>query len=84
MRNSDKDRLILALAAQLRAERQTREALAAVIGNGQLDREVLLAILEDPIPASQADGAQQGVTHRDLLRADALAAESHRPRARAA
>jgi len=84
MRNSDKDRLILALAAQLRAERQTREALAAVIGNGQLDREVLLAILEYPIPASQSDGAQQGVTHPDLLRADALAADSHQPRARAA
>lgn len=46
---SGKDRLIAALAAQLRAERETREALAFVIRNGQLDREVLTAILEDPI-----------------------------------
>lgn len=45
-----KDRLILALAAQLRAERETREALAFVIRNGAIDREVLLAILEDPVP----------------------------------
>ncbi len=78
MRISDKDRLIVALGAQLRAERQTREALAAVIGNGQLDRDVLLAILEDPIPASSQD-----LSHDDLVRADAVS-RSHHPRARAA
>ncbi len=72
---SDKDRLIIALGAQLRAERETREALASVIGNGQLDREVLLAILEDPIPAW---------SHEDLVAADALAADSDPRRARAA
>lgn len=80
MRISDKDRLIIALAAQLRAERQTREALAAVIGNGQLDRDVLLAILEDPIPTQ----SQQGLAQEDLVRADVLAAVSHLPRSRAA
>lgn len=64
MRLSEKDRLIVALAAQLRAERETREALAGVIGNGQLDRDVLLAILGDPIPALSKD---------DLIRADAVA-----------
>ncbi|PZN94487.1 MAG: hypothetical protein DCF30_20255 [Hyphomicrobiales bacterium] len=74
MRISDKDRLIIALGAQLRAERQTREALAAVIGNGQLDRDVLLAILEDPIPA---------LSQEDLVRADALAS-TPRYQARAA
>ena len=75
MRISDKDRLILALAAQLRAERHTREALAAVIGNGQLNRDVLLAILEDPIPA---------LSQEDLAHADALASVPHHHPARAA
>ena len=83
MHNSDKDRLIIALGAQLRAERQTREALAAVIGNGQLDRDVLLAILEDPIPASP-DAGRQDLTHGDLVRANAIATRSHQPRAKAA
>ncbi|HEY5795234.1 MAG TPA: hypothetical protein VIU82_09480 [Bosea sp. (in: a-proteobacteria)] len=64
MRNSDKDRLIVALAAQLRAERETREVLADVIRNGQIDRDVLLAVLEDPIPAALQE---------DLVRADRLA-----------
>ena len=75
MRISDKDRLIIALGAQLRAERETREALAAVIANGQLDRNVLLAILEDPIPA---------LSQEDLVRANALAAHSGPTQARAA
>jgi hypothetical protein len=79
MRISDKDRLIIALGAQLRAERQTREALAAIIGNGQLDREVLLAILEDPIPALPHE-----LSHEDLVRADALAAKPYPHQARAA
>lgn len=75
MRNSDKDRLIVALAAQLRAERETREALAGVIRNGQLDREVLLAILEDPVPALSRD---------DLVHADTLLARPWPGPARAA
>lgn len=57
-----KDRLIAALGAQLRAERETRDALAEVIANGQLDREVLLAILCDPVPV---------VTRDEIVRAEA-------------
>lgn len=68
MRTSDKDRLITALAAQLRAERETRKALAAVVANGQIDRDVLLAILEDPVPAPSRE---------DLVRADALSRRPH-------
>ena len=68
MRTSDKDRLITALAAQLRAERETREALAAVVANGQIDRDVLLAILEDPVPAPSRE---------DLVRADAPSRRPH-------
>jgi hypothetical protein len=70
MRNDATNRLIVALGAQLRAERETREALAFVIANGQLDREVLLAILGDPAPALSAD---------DLARADRLAQRDARP-----
>lgn len=58
-----KDRLIAALAAQLRAERETREALREIVANGQLDREVLLAVLSDPVPA---------VTREDIARAEAF------------
>jgi hypothetical protein len=65
---SGKDRLIAALAAQLRAERETREALAFVIRNGQLDRDVLTAILEDPIPV---------VTREDLAWAEQVAVKPH-------
>lgn len=75
MRISDKDRLIIALGAQLRAERETREALAVVIANGQLDRDVLLAILEDPIPA---------LSQEDLVRANGLATRCGPTQARAA
>ena len=57
-----KDRLIAALGAQLRAERETRDALRDVIANGQLDREVLLAILSDPVPV---------VTRDEIVRAEA-------------
>jgi hypothetical protein len=66
MRAMSKDRLIAALAAQLRAERETREALRDVIANGQLDREVLLAVLCDPVPA---------VTREDIARAEAFLRE---------
>jgi hypothetical protein len=57
-----KDRLIAALGAQLRAERETREALREIIANGQLDRDVLLAVLSDPVPV---------VTRDELARAEA-------------
>ncbi len=62
MRISSKDRLITALGAQLRAERETRDALAFVIENGQADRDVLLAILSDPVPV---------ITREDLDHAEA-------------
>jgi hypothetical protein len=50
-----KDRLILALFAQLRAERDTREALAAAICTEEIDRSVLVAMLSDPVPAVTED-----------------------------
>lgn len=50
-----RDRLILALYAQLKAERQTREALEYVIQNGAVAPEVLEAIVGDPIPVAYAD-----------------------------
>lgn len=45
-----RDRLIVALYAQLKAERETREALEWVIRNGGLSKEVLEAIASDPVP----------------------------------
>ena len=50
-----RDRLILALYAQLKAERQTREALEYVIRNGALSPEVLQAVANDPVPAATAE-----------------------------
>ncbi|MFF2322959.1 hypothetical protein ACFVTJ_18085 [Agrobacterium sp. NPDC058088] len=45
-----RDRVILALYAQLKAERQTREAMEWVIRNGGLSPEVLEAMASDPVP----------------------------------
>ena len=45
-----RDRLIVALYAQLKAERETREALEWVIRNGALSKKVLEAIASDPVP----------------------------------
>lgn len=45
-----RDRLILALYAQLRAERETREALECAIENGAISPDVLQAIVSDPVP----------------------------------
>ena len=45
-----RDRLILALYAQLRAERETREALEWAIRNDAISPEVLQAIVSDPVP----------------------------------
>ncbi|ACI53577.1 hypothetical protein GGI64_002585 [Rhizobium leguminosarum] len=45
-----RDRLIVALYAQLKAERETRETLEWAIRNGAVSREVLEAIAADPVP----------------------------------
>ncbi|MCO6187526.1 hypothetical protein [Rhizobium sp. L1K21] len=50
-----RDRLILALYAQLKAERETRGALEDAIRNGALSKEVLTAIASDPIPVITDD-----------------------------
>lgn len=49
-----RDRLILALYAQLKAERETREALEYVIRKGAVSPEVLQAIAADPVPVVAA------------------------------
>lgn len=50
-----RDRLIIALYAQLKAERQTRETLEWVIRDGGLSDEVLEAIASDPVPVVTSD-----------------------------
>lgn len=50
-----KDRLLAALFAQLRAERETREALAWAIRSGVTAPEVLEALAGDPVPVATAD-----------------------------
>lgn len=45
-----RDRLILALYAQLRAERETRQALEWAIENDAISPEVLQAMASDPVP----------------------------------
>ncbi len=45
-----RDRLILALYAQLKAERETREAIEWAARHGGLSNEVLAAIAGDPVP----------------------------------
>ncbi|WP_263490864.1 hypothetical protein [Rhizobium sp. 3T7] len=50
-----RDRLIIALYAQLKAERQTRETLEWVIRNGALSKDVLEAIAADPVPVVTSD-----------------------------
>jgi hypothetical protein len=59
-----RDRLIVALCALLRAERQTRAAFEAVMAAGSLSRETLSAILADPVPV---------ITQDDLAQAEKLA-----------
>lgn len=66
----NKDRLILALAALLRAERQTRGALIEVLEEETISREALLAILSDPIPI---------VTQEDIEFAERFALSKHLP-----
>ena len=66
----NKDRLILALAALLRAERETRGALMEVLEEDSISRETLLAILSDPIPI---------VTQEDIEFAERFALSKHLP-----
>ena len=56
-----RDRLILALYAQLKAERETREALEYVIHHGALAPEVLEAIAGDPVPTETDHAAAEDV-----------------------
>lgn len=50
-----RDRLIVALYAQLKAERETRETLEWVIRNGSLSPDVLEAIASDPVPVVSSE-----------------------------
>ncbi len=50
-----KDRLIAALYAQLRSERETREALEWAIRSGVMSRHVLEALAGDPVPVAVSD-----------------------------
>ena len=50
-----RDRLIIALFAQLGAERQTRETLRMAIRSGAIDPAVLEAIADDPVSATSED-----------------------------
>lgn len=67
---NNKDRLILALAALLRAERETRGALMEALEEDSISREALLAILSDPIPI---------VTQEDIEFAERFAMSRHLP-----
>jgi alkylhydroperoxidase/carboxymuconolactone decarboxylase family protein YurZ len=69
-----RDRLIIALAALLRAERETRAAFEAAIDDG-VSREVLAAIIADPVPV---------ITQVDIVAAEMLVESSNRYRPRAA
>lgn len=57
-----RNRLIATLLAQLRAERETRDALVFAIRNGATTHEVLEAIASDPVPALPTEN----VTSEDL------------------
>lgn len=54
-RPDPKDRLIAALYAQLKAERETREALEWVIESGAISKQVLQALAGDPVPVAVAE-----------------------------
>ncbi|WP_159946478.1 hypothetical protein [Rhizobium sp. 18065] len=67
-RHSDpRDRLILALSAQLEAERHKREALRLALRQGAVDQALLEAIAEEPVAASSEEIAalQQTVALRN-------------------
>lgn len=67
-----RDRLIIALYAQLEAERQTRETLRWAIRNGALKPEVLEAIAGDPVPAT---GEDLGALERSIALREAAKTE---------
>jgi hypothetical protein len=50
-----RDRLIVALYAQLKAERATRETLEWAIRNGAVSQDVLEAIAADPVPVGTSE-----------------------------
>lgn len=58
-----RDRLILALCAELKAERETRGALEYAIRHGALSKEVLSAIASDPVPV---------ITEEDIIQVEHL------------
>ena len=65
--NNDKfdqrDTLILALSALLRAERQTRFAFEACLGAGVLKLETLQAMVSDPVPVV----TQEDINYAELV-----------------
>lgn len=67
-----RDRLIIALFAQLEAERQTRETLRMAIRAGTIDPAVLEAIADDPVPAVGEDIAalERTIVARERFNAD--------------
>jgi hypothetical protein len=67
-----RDRLIIALFAQLEAERQTRETLRMAIRAGTIDPAVLEAIADDPVPAVGEDIAalERTIAARERFNAD--------------
>lgn len=71
-----RDRLILALYAQLKAERETRAALEEALANGVLSNEVLQAIIADPIPAITSEDVA-GIER--VLAEDEACASSRKP-----
>ena len=64
-----RDRLIVALYAQLKAERETRETLEWAIRNGAVSKEVLEAIVADPVPV---------VTSEDIASLEKIIARDER------
>ncbi|MBP2550560.1 hypothetical protein J2858_003500 [Neorhizobium galegae] len=71
-----RDRLILALYAQLKAERETREAIEWAARNGGLSSEVLAAMAGDPVPViTDVDVAAV----ERLLARERAAADDHAP-----
>lgn len=65
-----RDRLILALHAQIKAERETREAMEEAIRHGALSSEVLVALASDPVPViTDQDVAEiETLLDRDAVR----------------
>ncbi|MGO7548090.1 hypothetical protein AB9E34_20140 [Rhizobium leguminosarum] len=67
-----RDRLIVALYAQLKAERETRETLEWAIRNGAVSQDVLEAIAADPVPV---------VTREDIASLEKIIALDERRKA---